>query len=230
MWTRTAFLGLYFVMVTACGGSAPPAQPPDADPREGISDVPPAPKGEVPAEETAEAANGSGAEAAEAKPVEKPKSAAAIGGSSLSDVSGVAVQAEAKKLGWFRQDAAVGGGTMGVYEQFRFEIEKGKLKGFIELVRPAAKPTPAGSGGMVPPAELKDMREKEGAAVHFDEASDVVVIVSVEGKPADAKKLLGKLIKLANASAKKAEKTAKKGKTQGPTEIEAPPEVAPKKQ
>ena len=67
-------------------------------------------------------------------------------------------------------------------------------------MRPAANPTPASSGSMTPPVELKAMREKEGAAVHLDDAADVIVIVAIEGKTADAKKLLGQLVKIAKAA------------------------------
>lgn len=130
--------------------------------------------------------------------LDKPKSASTIAGTSISELDGAALQEAVKKLGWANEGAAVGSMTMGSYESISYDIEKGKLKGKIEIVRPAAAPGEASSTTVTPLAEQKDSKEKEGSAVFYDEASEVLVAVTMtEGKPADAKKVLGKLVKKA---------------------------------
>lgn len=200
MSIRSTLTVLLVLCLPACGGSAPPADAPVADPAEGSADMPAEPVAEKPAQPAEPKAEEKQAEPA--VKLDKPKSASTIGGKSISDVDGVAVQDQAKKLGWIKDAGAVGGGTLGSYEQFRFEIEKGKAKGFIEVVRPAANPTASGGSSITPPTELQSMRESEGAAVHLDPEADVIVIVSIEGKTAEAKKLLGQLVKIAKAAKK----------------------------
>lgn len=197
-----------FVAV-ACGGGAPEAESPA--PRPSTAPAAPIPSAEVapastetPKTEAATAAKLDEKKPALAPKLEKPKSEATIGGKSVSDVDGLLMLAEAKKLGWVKDGTGVGGGVIGPYEQFRFDIEKGGMKGYIEVVRPTANPGEAGSVSMTPPVELKARREKEGAATELDEVADVIVVVSVEGKTADAKKLLGQLVKVAKPKAKKA--------------------------
>lgn len=128
--------------------------------------------------------------------LDKPKSESTIGGTSLSEIDGAALQEAVKKLGWAKEGQAVGSLVVGSYEALNYEIEKGKLKAKVEIVRPAASPGEVSSATMTPPAEQKASKEKEGSAVFFDEASDVLVVVTMtEGKPADAKGILGKLVK-----------------------------------
>jgi len=63
----------------------------------------------------------------------------------------------------------------------------------IEVIRPAKTPT-GSSASMMPPKDQKAMREAT-SAVFFDKDADILVVVNVDGKPADAKKLLDKLVK-----------------------------------
>jgi len=124
---------------------------------------------------------------------EKPKSTATVAGVSLSDIDAKAFVAEVQKLTWAPQDVAISGGTVGKYENFRFGIAKGNFTGFIEVIRPAKEPTGA-SASMMPPKDQKAMREAS-SAVFLDETADILVVVNVDGKQAEAKKLLDKLIK-----------------------------------
>jgi hypothetical protein len=204
------------LVLGACGGgSKPPANPdtsstPPAGGEEAKSDIP---------EEGKTADKGEAASKAEEKKepatapkIEKPPSESTIGGKSISEVDGAALTAEAKKLGWVKDGVSPNTNTTGSYESIKFDIEKGKQKGYVEIVRPAATPGAPGAGGQ--PSEVKALREKDGAAVHWDEASDVVVVVFIEGgKTADAKKILASYVKAAKKAAKTAEKTEKAGET-----------------
>jgi hypothetical protein len=203
------------LILGACGGGKPPAKSPDTT-------APDMGGGEAKSSDTPEAGKtadkGEGAtkseeksEPATAPKLDKPKSDSTIAGKSISEADPTALQAEAKKLGWLKAEGGASPQVSGSYETIKFDIEKGKSKGYVEIVRPAAAPG-AASGGGGTPAELKSMREKEGA-VHYDEASDVLVVVFVEGKQADAKKLLNQYVKIVKKAAKaeaKAEKTAEK--------------------
>jgi hypothetical protein len=198
------------LILGACGGGGKPPANPDT------SSNPPGgeePKSDMPEEgKTAEKGEGATkseekAEPATAPKIDKPPSESTIAGKSVSEIDGATVASEAKKLGWVKEAAPAGANTSGSYETLKLDIEKGKSKGFIEIIRPAANPGAPGSGGA--PSEVKAAREKDGAAVHYDEASDVLIVVMVEGKTADAKKLLAQFVKAAKKTAKTAEKTEK---------------------
>lgn len=238
MSIRTVLPVVSLSMLVACGGSNPPAETPPSEPSKAAAEMPSQPAAEQPDDTGDKSAAATKTEEKQEEPkpaplpkLDKPASASTIAGKSISEVDSLAVQAEAKKLGWVKDGAAVGGGTIGQYEQFRFDIEKGKLKGYIEVVRPASNPTAASGMSIVPPGELVSQREKEGAAVHHDPGSDVLVVVFVEGKPADSKKLLGQLVKAAKAAAK-TEKKAEKKEDQAEKKEEKkpePPKTAPPK-
>ena len=145
MTTRTVFPLLLCCLFVACGGSAPPAEAPPTEPSQEKSDMPAEPAAEQPADNGAKP----GASPPEAKKkdepapkLDKPKSASTIAGKSLSEVEGTATFDAAKKLGWAKDGGAVGGGTIGSYEQLRFDIEKGKLKGFVEARAAGREPDP----------------------------------------------------------------------------------------
>jgi hypothetical protein len=181
-------------VVAACG--APPPPPKSAPPPEAPAPPPkPEPKPAPEPEKKAEPEKQPEPEPPPPEPPapEKPKSTATIAGVSISDVEDKAVVAAVQKLGWAPQKVQISGGTIGKYENFRFGIQKDKYSGHIEVVRPAKNPTGSGAS-MMPPKDQKKMNEGNGA-VYLDEAADVIVIVVVEGAPAEAQKLLDKLVK-----------------------------------
>jgi hypothetical protein len=191
---RTGSILVIGSFLAACGGTPPP--PKAAPPVEEAAPPPasaPAPKAED--EEKSEPEKKPDEEGPPPEPPapEKPKSTATIAGVSISDVEDKAVVAAVQKLGWAPEKVAISGGTIGKYENFRFGIAKGGLAGRIEVVRPAKSPS-GSSASMMPPKEQKKMNEGLGA-VFLDETADVVVIVVVDDKPAEAKKLLDKLVK-----------------------------------
>jgi hypothetical protein len=218
MSIQRAFPVLSLLVAVACGGGTPPAENP---PPEGTGEAPvaEAPPVEDEAEQKAEEPKPEEAKKEMAPKLDKPKSESTIAGASISEIDGAALQEAVKKLGWAKEGTAVMGMTMGSYEALNYEIEKGKLKAKIEIVRPAATPGELSSTTMVPPAEQKASKEKEGSAVFYDEASDVLVAVTMsEGKPADAKGVLGKLVKKVVSK--------KKPEAKAPTEItEGKPEA-----
>lgn len=124
---------------------------------------------------------------------ERVKSSATIGGVSLTEVTGEQIVAELQKLGWAPENVAISGGTVGRYENVRMGIATAKAEGLFELIRPAAQPR-SGGASMMAPKDQKAMREST-AAVYLDESADVIVIIAVDGKLPDAKKLLDKLVK-----------------------------------
>lgn len=174
-------------LMTACGSALPPPAPkPKPEPVKAKEPEKPKeaekPKEPEPDPETPPPA-------VEAK----PKSKHTIGGTSISDVEGPAIVAEAQKLGWAPTNVALLGGTVGKYENIRFGIDSGKANGYIEVIRPAHEPTHGGAN-MMAPKDQKAMKESLGA-VFLDEEADVLIVVVVEDKPGDAKKLLAKLVK-----------------------------------
>ncbi len=183
-------LGIALSMLTtaSCGNSPPAESPPAPEPapEPKVEKPEPKPEADKPKEPEPEP------EPPPAAPA-KPKSTATIGGASLSDAEGAAIVAEVQKIGWAPQNVAISGGTVGKYENVRFGIANANSTGYIEIIRPAQNPT-TGSASMMAPKDQKAMKESVGA-VFFDEAADVLVIVVVEGKPAEAKKVLAKLVK-----------------------------------
>lgn len=192
MSIHRAFPLVSALFLVACGGGTPPAEnPPPEGTAEAPVDEPPAAE-----EKSEEAPKAEEAKKEMAPKLDKPKSESSIAGASISEIDGVALQEAVKKLGWAKEGNAVGSMTVGSYETLNYEIEKGKLKAKVEIVRPAASPGEVSSASMTPPAEQKASKEKDGSAVFYDEASDVLVAVTMsEGKPADAKGILGKLVK-----------------------------------
>jgi hypothetical protein len=183
VWAACILLSLFTV---ACGSPPPPAtpepKPEPVKPAEPEKPEPEKPKEPEPEPETPPPA-------VEAK----PKSKHTIGGISISDVEGPAIVAEAQKIGWAPTNVALLGGTVGKYENIRFGIDSGKANGYIEVIRPAHEPTHGGAN-MMAPKDQAAMKESLGAVL-LDEEADVLIIVVVEDKPAEAKKLLAKLVK-----------------------------------
>ncbi len=184
-------------MIPACGGSQPPAAIPSAPPGASAEPVAkPEPKPEPEAkkpdsEKPSEQAKDTPPPAPAAP--EKPKSATQIGGVSLSDIEEKQLVAAAQKIGWAPQNVAVSSGTVGKYENIRFTVQNGAQEGRIELVRPAHQPT-GSSASMMPPKEQKAMADGT-SAVLYDEAADLILMVTIADKPAEAKKLLDRLLK-----------------------------------
>lgn len=174
------------IVVVACGGAPPPPPepPPKAEPPPPPPPPPPPAEDPPPPPETDEPPP---------PPPERPKSSTTIGDTSITEISADALVAAVQKLGWAPEKVEISGGTVGKYENVRFSIDNGKGGiGNIEIVRPAAEPRPGAS--MMAPKDQKAMHESRGA-VFFDKDADVVVMVVVDGKPAEAKKLLDKLLK-----------------------------------
>jgi hypothetical protein len=183
-------------LLCACGGAPSTPHPPPEGTGGEVEELPPPKTEEAKTEEEKEKTEEE--KPATAPKLDKPKSESTIGGASISEIDGVALQEAVKKLGWAKEGQAVGSLVVGSYEALNYEIAKGKLKGKIEIVRPAANPGEPSSASMTPPGEQKASKEKDGSAVYYDEASDVLVAVTMsEGKPADAKGVLGKLVKKA---------------------------------
>ena len=199
-------LSLFFV---GCGGTkTPPANP--SPPAESASAAPaPAP---APAEAgDAGAADEDAAAAAPAAPaapaaLDKPASGATIAGTSVSSIDTDALTAALKKHQWKADN--VKAATNGVYETVSADITKGKMKGTLQIERPAKTPTVA-SGTVTAPADLKAQDEKNKMAVYYDETGDVLVAVNVDKKGWAAKGLLRQLVKKAKPAPKKAEKAEK---------------------
>ena len=126
-------------------------------------------------------------------PPPKPKSAATIGGASISDADGSAMVGEMKRTGWLDLAVAVTKDSAGAYESVRFDLKKGKSKGHFEILRPAKNA--AAGPSMASPKDQKAERDKEGAT-YFDEPSEVLVIVVIDGNPKQAKKLIDALVKV----------------------------------
>lgn len=180
-------------LLVACGGSPPPAPKP---PPEEAAPEPPPPPPPASAEEPEPSASAEPEEPAEppAPPTpQKPKSTATISGTSISDIAGKDIVAAVQKIGWAPPDVAIGGGTVGKYEDIRFGIQKGSASGYVEIIRPSATPSP-GSASMMAPGDQKAMKEKVGA-VFFDKDAGVLVVAVVQGNRTAAKRLLDKLIK-----------------------------------
>lgn len=190
-------LSLFFV---ACGGTKPPPATPSPPASESASaePAPPMPEagtmGDAGADEDAAAA----APAAPAAPaaLDKPASEATVAGASLSSIDTDALTAALKKHHWKADN--VKATTTGVYETVHADISKGKMKGTLEIVRPAKSPT-ATSATVKAPADLKTEDEKKKMAVYYDETGDVLVAVNVEKKGWAAKGLLRQLVKKAKA-------------------------------
>lgn len=191
----TTALPLFALPLTlaACGG-APAPEPKAAEPAPTAAPTPPpAPTATAPAEKKDDPPPEPDPNPPPAPEPEKPKSATMIAGTSLSDIDDKAMIAAVQKAGWAPPDVAVTGGTVGKYENFRFTIEKGGVTGFVELIRPAKTPT-GSSASMMPPKDQKAMREAT-SAVLYDDKADLLLVVNIDGKPAEAKKLLDKLLK-----------------------------------
>lgn len=186
----------------ACGGSTkPPAPPPEPAPMSAAP--PPAP---APAESDAGAAAPAASAPENTTPpapaaLDKPASTSTIGGTSISSVDPSAVVAAVKKMKWASDSTTAGGGTAGQYENIKFDIQKGKTKGYVEIVRPAQSPT-ASDTPVKAPADIKPDLKKDKAAIFYDEPADVLVAVSVEKKPYLARRILHKLVKKGKAAKK----------------------------
>jgi len=191
MTRTTSCLALVLsTLLAACGGATPPPETPEAE--EPKAEPPPV-KEEPKAEELKKEEPKKEEPATPPAAPEIPKSAATIGGASISDVTPEALVAEMRKLGWAPENVEINHGTVGKYENIEFGIAKGNDKGTCELVRRAATPT-GSSGSMMSPKDQAAMHEKLGA-VYLDDKAEVVVMVIIEGKPAEAKKVLDKLVK-----------------------------------
>lgn len=178
-------LGPILLCLVSCGGSAPPPEaPPPVEP----PTAPPPPPEPVDTTEPPEPPD-----EPPPPPPERVKSTSTIGGTSITEVTGEEIVAALQKLGWAPENVAITGGTVGKYENLRMGIATAKLVGHLEIVRPAAEPT-GSSASMMPPKDQKAMHEST-AAVYLDPTADVVIIIVVEGKQAEAKKLLDKLVK-----------------------------------
>jgi hypothetical protein len=201
MSIQRAFPLVSALFLVACGGGTPPAEtPPPEGTGEAAVEEPPV------ADDKTEASEEPPKEEAKkemAPKLDKPKSESTIGGASISEIDGAALQEAVQKLGWAKEGQAVGSLVVGSYEALNYEIEKGKSKAKIEITRPAAAPGEVSGATMTPPSEQKATKEKDGSAVFLDEESDVLVAVTMtEGKPAEAKAILGKLVKKAAAKKK----------------------------
>ena len=181
-----SLVALSFIVV-ACGGSpTPPAAEPKPDP---------APKEEPkPAGDTKKEPEEKKEPVAEPPPApEKAKSTTTIAGVSISDIDAKALVAAVQKIGWAPQDVQTSGGTVGKYENIRFGIASATLEGTLEIIRPAKTPT-GSSASMMKPKDQAAMKEGLGA-VFVDKDAEVAIIIVIEGKPAEAKKVLDKLLK-----------------------------------
>jgi hypothetical protein len=228
MSIQRAFPVVSLLVLVACGGGTPPAENP---PPEGTGDAvtDPAPTAEEKTEEKSEEAPKEEAKKEIAPKLDKPKSESTIAGTSISEIDGAALQEAVKKLGWAKEGQAVGSLVVGSYEALNYEIEKGKLKAKIEIARPAASPGEVSGTTMTPPAEQKASKEKDGSAVFYDEASDVLVVVTMtEGKPADAKGILGKLVKKVVSKKKPEAKAPPADAKAAPADAKAAPADAKK--
>ncbi|HVY48147.1 MAG TPA: hypothetical protein VHB21_19800 [Minicystis sp.] len=177
-------------LLAGCGGSSAPAQAPgDAPPpAEGSADMGAPP----PTSMAVASAAPSAAPAVDLTPLDKPKSKWAVGAASVSDVDKGALMDAMKKAGWGGGGVSAGGTTVGKYESVTVELAKGKTKGTLTIVRPAAKPAPPSSMTITPPAQMEQKVDKATTAFVYDPDADVFVSVEINGggKAADAKKLL----------------------------------------
>lgn len=183
------------ILAAACGGENP--EPTTPATTEAVTPPPPveAPK-------------------ADPKPVEppppaklealtKPESTWTIGGKSVSKATGDEALAAAKKAGLVKGDATATPSVAGQYESMSFPIEKGKMKGTVKVVRPAATPGAPESAASAPnPSKLGDSMNKDTSAFYYDAEGDVFVGVEVSegGKAADAKKALDAIAKPGKAA------------------------------
>lgn len=182
------------LLVFACGGSNPEPEVPTAESVEKNATPPveepkvEAPKTEQPAEEKKE----------ELVALNKPKSKWTVGGKSVSEAQGDDIVAAFKKAGWVKDGVAFGNNVAGQYESGSLEIEKGKVKGTVTIVRPAATPV-ASSSPVSAPSTLSERANKDTSAFTYDEEGDVYVQVEITegGKAADAKKILDAVFKKA---------------------------------
>ncbi len=186
MWKRGGVILGILVMAVACGG-APPPEPAAPAPAPAPPPPPPEPVEEPPPPEDPEPVP-----VAEPAP-EMPKSTATIGGISVSEIDAKTLVAEVQKLKWAPEKVEISGGTVGKYENIRFGIDNGKLSGYLELVRPAAAPS-GGGASMMAPKDQKAMREAT-AGVFLDETANVLLMVKIEGKKAEAQKFVDALVK-----------------------------------
>lgn len=178
-------------LLVACGGATPPPEsptPPEPAPKEEPKPVE-EPKAEEPKAEEPKKAEAAPPPAAP----ELPKSAATIGGVSISEIDPKSLVAALQKAGWAPENVEINHGTVGKYESIEFGLLKGNDKGTFEMVRRAATPS-GSSGSMMAPKDQAAMHEKVGA-VYLDEKADVAVWVVIEGKPAVAKKVLESVLK-----------------------------------
>jgi hypothetical protein len=197
MWFRTRSVLPHTLTlslwVAACAGGPPP---PAAEPKPAPAPAP-APEKEEPkptAEPPQNEPEPKPEPAPQAPPApEKPKSKTLIGGVSISEISGEQLVAAMQKIGWAPQDVQITGGTVGKYENIRFGIAGPSAEGTFEIIRRAQTPT-ASSAGMMPPKDQAAMKENVGA-VFLDPDAEVAIIIVIDGKQAEAKKVLGKLLK-----------------------------------
>lgn len=183
------------LLAVACGGENPEPQTPAT-----TEAVAPPPVVEPKAEEKpAEPPPPAKLEA-----LSKPESTWTVGGASVSKVSGDDALAAAKKAGWIKGEATATPAVAGQYESVSFPIEKGKVKGTVKIVRPAATPGAPDTAASAPtPSKLGEAMNKDTSAFSYDADADVFVGVELtEGKAADAKKALDALAKPGKAAKK----------------------------
>lgn len=183
------------LLVTACGGTpTAPAAEPKPEPAPAPKKEEPKPP-EEPKEPEQKEADKKTEPPPEAPPApEKPKSKTTIGGVSISEIDGKALVAAMQKIGWAPQDVQITGGTVGKFENIRFGIAGPTFEGTFEIIRRAQTPT-GSSAGMMAPKDQADMK-KDTAAVFLDKEAEVAIIIVIEGKQAEAKKVLDKLLKV----------------------------------
>jgi len=189
---RSKVVGVLSVcsLLVACGGATPP--PEAAPPPEPAAKEPPKPAEEPKAEEPKKDEPKKDEPAAPPAP-EMPKSAATIGGVSISEIDPKALVAAFQKAGWAPESVEINHGTVGKYENIEFGIMKGNDQGKFEMVRRAAVPT-GSSGSAMPPKDQAKMHEDKGA-VYYDDKADVALWIVIDGKPAVAKKALDAVLK-----------------------------------
>lgn len=190
---RSKALGMVCVcsLLFACGGTAPPPESaPTPTPKEE-----PKPAAEESKKEEPKAEEPKKEEPPPAAPApEMPKSAATIGGVSISEIDPKTLVAAVQKAGWAPESVEINHGTVGKYESIEFGILKGNDQGKFNLVRKAAVPSGT-SGSMMSPKDQAKMYEAS-SAVYLDEKAEVVVWIKLDGgKPAVAKKALDAILK-----------------------------------
>jgi hypothetical protein len=185
-------LGVVACLLVACGGSTPPPEPPPK-PAEPAPKAAPPPPVEAPKADEPKADEPKPEAPAPPPPPELPKSAATIGGVSISEIEPKGLVDALQKAGWAPEKVEINHGTVGKYENIQFGLLKGNDQGTFELVRRIPVPT-GSSSSMMSPKDQAKMKEGRGA-VYLDEKAEVALWIIIDGKPAVAKKVLEALLK-----------------------------------